>query len=288
MLLFAFSKNSMEPHILLISCSDGPGLVHRVTGIVFRHQLNIISNCEFVDRKCNHFFMRTEFSGQFDEAAMMNELKDTLPADAVTLLSPRIKKDIVVLATKEHHCLSDLLIRHEFNELGANIVAVISNHETLHGLVDKFKVPFFYITHENKTREQHEQQVMKCIHQFKPSYLVLAKYMRVLSPEFVSEFPNRIINIHHSFLPAFVGANPYAQAHDRGVKIIGATAHFVNHGLDDGPIIAQSVIPVTHTHCATEMARAGRDVEKIVLARSLKLVLENRVFVYNNKTVIFD
>lgn len=278
----------MEPHILLISCSDAPGLVHRVTGIVFRHQLNIISNCEFVEHKCSYFFMRTEFSGEFDEPTLMDELKAVLPEDAVMQLSPRVKKDIVVLVTKEHHCLSDLLVRHEFNELGANIVAVISNYETLHPLVAKFKVPFFCITTDGKTREQHEQQILKCIRQFNPSYLVLAKYMRVLSPDFVAAFPNQIINIHHSFLPAFVGANPYAQAYDRGVKIIGATAHFVNHGLDDGPIIAQSVIPVTHTHCAKEMARAGHDVEKIVLARSLKLVLENRVFVYNNKTVIFD
>lgn len=278
----------MEPHILLISCSDRPGLVHQITGILFRHQLNIISNSEFVERKCNYFFMRTEFSGNFEEAGVMNELNEVLPKDAVMQLSPRIKKDIVVLATKEHHCLSDLLVRHEFKELDANIVAIISNHEKLHELTAKFNVPFFFLSHEGKTREQHEHQLLKCIQQFKPAYLILAKYMRVLSPDFVSQFPNQIINIHHSFLPAFVGANPYAQAYERGVKIIGATAHFVNHGLDDGPIIAQGVIPVTHTHCPTEMAQAGHDVEKIVLARSLKLVLENRVFVYNNKTVILD
>ena len=278
----------MEPHILLISCSDRSGLVHRITGIIFRHQLNIISNSEFVERKCNYFFMRTEFSGKFDAAALMNELKATLPTDAVMQLSPRIKKDIVVLVTKEHHCLSDLLIRQEFNELNANIVSVISNHENLHELTTKFKTPFYCISHEGKTREQHEQQMLKCIHEFRPAYLVLAKYMRVLSPHFVSQFPNQIINIHHSFLPAFAGASPYTQAYDRGVKIIGATAHFVNHGLDDGPIIAQGVIPVTHAHSPTEMAQAGHDVEKIVLARSLKLVLENRVFVHNSKTVIFD
>lgn len=241
-----------------------------------------------MERKCNYFFMRTEFSGTFDAVAMTIELKAALPGDAVVQLNPRMKKDIVVLATKEHHCLSDLLVRHAFNELNANIVSVISNHENLHELTTKFNVPFHYISHEGKTRELHEQQILKCIYQFKPAYLVLAKFMRVLSPDFVAQFPNQIINIHHSFLPAFVGANPYTQAYDRGVKIIGATAHFVNHSLDDGPIIAQSVIPVTHTHCPTEMARAGHDVEKIVLARSLKLVLENRVFVYNNKTVIFD
>lgn len=278
----------MESHTLLINCPDRPGLVHHITGVVFRHQLNIICNSEFVERTCSYFFMRTEFSGAFDEGAMMSELKAILPADAVMSLSPRVKKNIVVLATKEHHCLSDLLIRHAFNELDANIVAVISNHEKLQELAIKFNVPFFCVPHEGKTREQHEQQVLKYVQRFEPAYLVLAKYMRVLSPDFVSRFPNQIINIHHSFLPAFVGANPYAQAHERGVKIIGATAHFVNHGLDDGPIIAQAVIPVTHTHCAAEMALAGHDVEKIVLAKSLRLVLENRVFVYNNKTVIFD
>ena len=165
---------------------------------------------------------------------------------------------------------------------------MISNHELLKDLVEKFNVPFYFIGHEKKSREEHEQELLTVIEKYNPDFLVLAKYMRILSSEFADKFANRIINIHHSFLPAFVGANPYVQAYERGVKIIGATAHFVNNNLDEGPIIAQNVIPVTHSQSAKEMAQAGRDVEKIVLANALQLVFNERVFVYRNKTIIFD
>lgn len=154
-------------------------------------------------------------------------------------------------------------------------------------MVSRFGIPFHYISHEGKTREAHDQEMSEVIDAYHPEYLVLAKYMRVLSSAFVARFPNRIINIHHSFLPAFIGANPYRQAFERGVKIIGATAHFVNTDLDEGPIIAQNVIQVNHAQGARDMAQAGRDVEKIVLAQALKLVFAEKVFVSNNKTIIF-
>lgn len=278
----------MESNVLLIHCPDQPGLVHKTTGVVYRHQLNIISNGEFVEKNYNHFFMRTEFSGEIDQALLLRDIHQVLPEDAVVKLTPRKKRDIVILATREHHCLSDLLIRHAFHELDVNIQCVISNYNTLESLAQKFTIPFHYVSHEGKTREEHENAMAAIIATYRPEFLVLAKYMRVLTPGFIRDFTNRIINIHHSFLPAFAGANPYAQAYERGVKIIGATAHFVNENLDEGPIIGQNVIPVGHTHNAREMAQAGRDVEKIVLARSLKLVLEERVFVYRNKTIIFD
>ncbi|MDH4296378.1 MAG: formyltetrahydrofolate deformylase [Cyclobacteriaceae bacterium] len=278
----------MNAGILLIHCPDQPGLVYKITQVIYRHQLNIISNGEFVDRNFNHFFMRTEFSGIYNREVLFQELKETLPAEVVIKLSTKQKRDICILVTKEHHCLSDLLIRNSFNELDVNLKCVVSNHQNLEGLVHKFEIPFHFITHANKDREAHEAEVLSVIQRYNPEFIVLAKYMRVLSTNFVEKFSNHIINIHHSFLPAFVGANPYAQAYDRGVKIIGATAHFVNNSLDEGPIIAQSVIPVAHTHSAREMAQAGKDVEKIVLARSLKLVLSDRVFVYRNRTIIFD
>lgn len=278
----------MESNVLLINCPDQPGLVHKISGVVYQHQLNIISNGEFVEKNYNHFFMRTEFSGAFDKDQLINDLNMVIPAPVEIKLTERKKRSIIILATKEHHCLSDLLIRHKFNELDANILSVISNYNNLEELTAKFQIPFHFVSHEGKTRETHEEEILTLIKQHNPEFLVLAKYMRVLTPSFVSGFSNRIINIHHSFLPAFIGANPYTQAYDRGVKIIGATAHFVNNNLDEGPIIAQSVIPVAHTHSAKEMALAGRDVEKIVLARALKLVLEERVFVYRNKTIIFD
>lgn len=278
----------MEPNILLINCPDQPGLVYKITGVIYKHKLNIISNGEFVEKNYNHFFMRTAFSGEYNKEQLMKDLTDALPAGVDMKLTTQRKRDIVILATKEHHCLSDLLIRHSFDELNATIKGVISNYKNLQELTEKFNVPFYFASHEGKTREAHESEVLERLSEINPEFLVLAKYMRILSSSFVSHFTNRIINIHHSFLPAFIGANPYAQAYDRGVKIIGATAHFVNNNLDEGPIIGQSVIPVAHTHSAREMAQAGRDVEKIVLARSLKLVLEERVFVYRNKTIIFD
>lgn len=278
----------MTSHILLIHCPDQPGLVHNITGVLYRHHLNIISNGEFVEKDNNYFFMRTEFSGTSDPDVLRKELTEVLPASANMRLTARQKKDIVIMVTREYHCLSDLLVRHAFGELDAHIRAVISNHNNLEELTQKFNIPFHHLPHENLSREEHEQQLLKVLASYKPDLIVLAKYMRVLTADFVSQFTNRIINIHHSFLPAFIGAHPYQQAYDRGVKIIGATAHFVNNNLDEGPIIAQNVIPVAHTHSAKEMAQAGRDVEKIVLARSLKLVLEERVFVFKNKTVIFD
>ncbi|MCJ8166578.1 formyltetrahydrofolate deformylase [Pontibacter sp. E15-1] len=279
----------MQTNILLINCPDQSGLVFKVTNILYnKYDLNIISNGEFVERNFNHFFMRTEFSGAFDREQLLKELYAVLPANVEISLTDQKKKDIVLLATKEHHCLSDLLIRHAFNELNANVRCVISNYNVLEDLTQKFGIPFHHISHEGMNREAHEAAVLETVQRYTPDFVVLAKYMRILSGEFVSHFSNRIVNIHHSFLPAFVGANPYAQAYERGVKIIGATAHFVNNDLDQGPIIAQNVIPVDHTHSAREMAQAGRDVEKNVLAKSLRLVLNERVFVYRNKTIIFE
>lgn len=278
----------MSANILLIHSPDQPGLVYKITGVIFKFNLNIISNGEFVERKFNHFFMRTEFSGEFDPDRLLEELNRALPAEAEIRLNTRQKRDICILVTKEHHCLSDLLIRNSFNELDVTIKCVISNYQNLEDLVQKFDIPFHFISHDDRKRDEHENDVLSTLERYRPELIVLAKYMRILSPKFVSRFANRIINIHHSFLPAFAGANPYVQAYDRGVKIIGATAHFVNDSLDEGPIIAQSVIPVAHTHSSREMAQAGKDVEKIVLARSLNLVLSDRVFVYRNRTIIFD
>lgn len=278
----------MSSHVLLIHCPDEKGLLHKISGVLYRNDLNVISNGEFVEKKFSHFFMRAEFSGNFDRQGLLRELYEVLPEKVHIKLTDRKKKDIVIMATKEHHCLSDLLIRHAFGELNANILGVISNHDVLRDITEKFNIPFHYIPAEGKERTAHEAEVLARIRQYQPEFLVLAKYMRILSPEFVGNFPDRIINIHHSFLPAFVGANPYNQAYQRGVKIIGATAHFVNDHLDEGPIIVQDVFPVDHTHSAQEMAQAGRDIEKNILARALRLVFNEHVFVYNHKTFIFD
>ncbi|MBC6989147.1 formyltetrahydrofolate deformylase [Hymenobacter sp. BT491] len=278
----------MTNHTLLIHCPDRKGLIYAITQVVFQNGLNIISNGEFVDKENNHFFMRAEVSGDIDREKVLRELHSALPEKVFVELLPHQKKSIVILVTKEHHCLGDLLLREQYNDLNATIRAVIGNYTTLQPLTEKFGIPFHYISHEHKTREEHDAQIRETINQYNPDYLVLAKYMRVLSPDFVKRFSGRIINIHHSFLPAFIGANPYRQAYERGVKIIGATAHFVNSDLDEGPIIAQNVIQVNHTQNAQDMAQSGRDVEKIVLAQALKLVLADKVFVSNNKTIIFN
>ena len=278
----------MANYTLLIHCADRKGLIYAITKVLFQEDLNIISNGEFVDKENNHFFMRAEVSGAINQERILAELHQVLPDNVYLNLSPHQKKNIVILVTKEHHCLGDLLLREQYNDLNANIQAVIGNYNTLQPLTEKFNIPFYFISHENKTREEHDTEISQKIKQYNPDYLVLAKYMRVLSPAFVAQFPEQIINIHHSFLPAFVGANPYRQAYERGVKIIGATAHFVNSSLDEGPIIAQNVIQVNHTHNAQDMAQSGRDVEKIVLAQALKLVFADKVFVSNNKTIIFN
>lgn len=275
-------------HILLIDCKDEKGLVSKISTTLFRRDVNIISNREFVDPVSNHFFMRTEFKGDIDESELTREIKDLLPKDANIRTVARQKQPIVVMASKEPHCLGDILIRCAYNTLDATIEAVISNHDNLRSLAEKFDVPFFYVPHEDKDREDHAKEMLDIISRYNPRWIVTAKYMRILPPNFVRRFKNKIINIHHSFLPAFIGASPYRQAHDRGVKIIGATAHFVNEDLDQGPIICQDVIPVTHRNSAKDMAAAGRDVEKTVLSKALMLAVGESVFVNGNKTVVFD
>jgi len=278
----------MNSRVLLVECADRPGLVHGITGVLFRRGLNIVGNQEFVDGESGRFFMRTEFDGAADASSLLDELRGVLSADALIRLSDLAPKRIVVLASTEHHCLADLLVRHAFGELNARLLAVVSNHEALAAIVLKFDLPFRHVPHEGRSREAHEAGLLEAIAPYEPEFVVLAKYMRILSGGFVARFPSRIINIHHSFLPAFAGARPYHQAFQRGVKVIGATAHFVTERLDGGPIIVQQVIPVDHTHAPQDLAQAGRDVEQLVLARALKLVFEDRVFLCGNRTVIFN
>ena len=278
----------MSDYILRVECSDAKGLIFKITQVIFEHGLNIVANAEFVDRKRSLFFLRAELEGDCDPEIVSDQLRDVLPTETTIELAVTRTKDIVVLATREAHCLGDLILRHAAGEFNAKIRAVVSNRSDLGDLVQKFDIPFHYVPHDGVDRSVHEEQVLEVIDQYPCDHLVLAKYMRILSASFVGRFRGRMINIHHSFLPAFVGANPYGQAFQRGVKIIGATAHFVTNDLDEGPIIAQNVIPVDHTHSASDMAQAGRDVEKIVLARALKLVLEERVFVSGNRTILFD
>ncbi|MFT5125199.1 MAG: formyltetrahydrofolate deformylase [Kiritimatiellia bacterium] len=276
----------MESLVLLIASEDVKGLVAGVSSILFRHDCNIIENGEFVDRAKGRFFMRTAFEGDIDREKLYAEILAALPAGAHARLMTRRKKRIAILATKEAHCLGDLLVRCDFDDLNAEIATVIANHDFLRDLTEKFNKPFHHVGAEGLSREQHEQAVLNALEEYRFDYVVMAKYMRILTPGFIQAFPQRIINIHHSFLPAFIGANPYRQAYERGVKTIGATAHFASVDLDEGPIIAQGTIPVDHSHSARDMARFGRDVEKTVLARALDLVFDDRVFVHGNRTIV--
>jgi formyltetrahydrofolate deformylase len=276
----------MSEYRLLIETNDTKGLVYNISKILFEHNLNIESNSEYVDEETNQFFMRTVITGEFDKEKLVDELQIILPEKAIIKLATSQKKDIVILATKEMHCLGDLLIKNEAGDLDANITAVVSNRDSLKDLVEKFNIPFEYVSHEDLSRTEHETLIIEAIKKYNCELIVLAKYMRILTPNFVQTFPGQVLNIHHSFLPAFIGANPYKQAHSRGVKIIGATSHWVTNDLDEGPIVAQDIRHVDHSYSWEDMRDAGRNVEKVVLSNAIDLVLKDKVFVYGNKTVI--
>ncbi|MFT3947275.1 MAG: formyltetrahydrofolate deformylase [Agriterribacter sp.] len=274
--------------IILIQCKDRVGLVAGISGVLAELRLNITSMREYVAVSDDRFYMRVATATSTDIEQLETALRKVLPANAEVTIHENPQKKIVVLVTKEYHCLSDILIRNYFKTLGASVQCVIGNHDVLKDICDRFEVPFHYISHENKTKEEFENQLTEKIKAYSFDYLMLAKFMRILSPAFISNFQGSVINIHHSFLPAFIGANPYKQAFERGVKVIGATAHFVTNDLDEGPIIVQQTINVNHTHTTADMVKAGKEIETLVLATALKLVLEDRVFIYGNKTVVFE
>ena len=276
----------MEEYILKISTEDSKGLIYNISKVLFANNLNIEQNAEYVDPDTKEFFMRSIISGKVMQNILLKELKEVLPESSTITLNKKTKKDVILLATKESHVLGDLLIRYTSNELNANIKAVIANHEDLRGLVEKFDIPFFCISANKLTKEEHEDLVSAKIDEFNPELIVLVKYMRILTPNFVEKYIGKVLNIHHSFLPAFIGANPYRQAHERGVKIIGATAHYVTNDLDEGPIIFQDVVRVDHSYSWEDMRNAGRNVEKVVLSNAFELLLNDRVFIHRNKTVI--
>jgi formyltetrahydrofolate deformylase len=274
--------------VIVIQCKDSVGLVAAISTVLAEAGYNIVSMREHVDQEENKFFARIVVDHIADQRSLENEIEKVLPPNAVVKVNPLPEKNIVVLVTKEYHCLSDILTRNHFKTLGANVQCVIGNHPDLKNITERFDVPFHLVSHENKSKEVFEAELVDVILSYRPDYLVLAKFMRILSLEFVSTFMLKIINIHHSFLPAFTGANPYRQAYTRGVKIIGATAHFVTNELDEGPIITQKIIPVNHSFTLSDLIRAGRENETAALAKAMQLVFEDRVFVSDNKTVVFE
>jgi formyltetrahydrofolate deformylase len=283
--------------ILLVSCPDAKGEVATIADFVYRHGGNILHADEHADEESGLFLMRVEF----DPRDFDIDLSDRALADFGRHFEPiatrfqmkwRLaqssqRQRMIIFVSKYDHCLVDLLYRHQSGELACDIPLIISNHADNQAIADFYKIPYeiVSVTKENKT--QAEARIQSLIDQHRPDFMVLARYMQILSNEFVQRYPQRIINIHHSFLPAFVGARPYHQAFERGVKLIGATSHYVTEVLDDGPIIEQDVVRVSHRDTVDDLIRKGRDLEKVVLSRAVRWHVENRVLVYGNKTVVF-
>jgi formyltetrahydrofolate deformylase len=272
--------------IASLQCADQPGIVHAMTSAVLACGGNIIENQQFTDPATNTFVMRTRFETSQGQAAAEKSLSEGLakydPALHIRPTSERPRA--LVMVTKESHCLRDLLYLNELGELKVEIPLVISNHEDLRQLVESHGVKFMYLHGDKDTQEA---EITKQIELLKIDFVVLARYMQILSAEFCNRMPGKIINIHHSFLPGFKGAKPYHQAHERGVKIIGASAHFVTSDLDEGPIIEQDVAHVTHIATPEELIAIGRDIERRVLAKAVKLYSEDKIFVVGKRTVVF-
>jgi len=279
----------MNSTLILIQCRDKIGLVSQIAKVIVSYNLNIDAMHQYVDEGEFLFFARFECSGPAtDSGIIRDELLKHLPEQAIVKVNPPSPKKLAILVTKEYHCLGDILTRNFFHNTDAEVCCVIGNHTDLKSFTERFSLPFYYIPHQERSKEDFESEILNTLSPHQPDYLVLAKFMQILSTDFVSRYPNRIINIHHSFLPAFAGGRPYHQAFVRGVKLIGATAHFVTESLDDGPIITQQTITIDHAYTVAEMVRAGQEVEKTVLNKAIGLVTGDKVFVSGNKTIVFE
>jgi len=279
--------------ILLISCPDQKGIVATLSDFVFRHNGNILHADEHADEGSNLFLMRVEFDPTDFDINLADFSRHFSPiaekfAMQWRLARSNVRQKMAILVSKYDHCLVDLLYRHKSGELACDIPLVISNHPDNGPIADFYRIPFFVVPVSKDNKSEAEQKILRLLKQHDPDFIVLARYMQILSNQFVTEYPHRIINIHHSFLPAFVGAKPYHQAFTRGVKLIGATSHYVTDVLDDGPIIEQDVVRISHRDSLDDLLQKGRDLEKVVLSRAVRWHIENRVLLYGNKTVVFD
>lgn len=279
--------------VLLLSCPDQKGLVASVSDFLYRNDGNIIHADQHTDAEEGIFLQRVEW-----ELAAFRIPREEI-GEAFRPIAERFAMTwslhysdyvprIAVFVSKQAHCMYDLLARQRMGEFRAEVPLVISNHPDLRSAAEGFGAEYHHFSITAKTKAAQEPRIAEKLQEHRIDLVVLARYMQILSGEFVARYPNRIINIHHSFLPAFAGARPYHQAYERGVKVIGATAHYVTAQLDRGPIIEQDVVQVSHRDAVTDMVRKGRDLEKVVLARAVDLHLRNRIVVYGNKTVVFD
>ena len=284
-------SNNIETHILKLSCRDQIGIVSSISSILAKHSCNIVESKQFTDQQNGRFFIRQSFTLFNDE--ILNKLEDDLIILSKDLNAEFFLSDIqssmntIMLVSKFDHCLNDLLYRVRNNSLNLNIKAIVSNHRIAEEIANFSNIPFYYIPIDKSNKEVQELKIKNLIIKNQIEMIVLARYMQVLSEEFTKEFEGKIINIHHSFLPSFKGAKPYHQAFERGVKVIGATAHYVTSDLDEGPIIEQDTQEVDHEMMPNNLVAIGRDIESRVLYRALKAHSERRVFLNGNRTVVF-
>jgi formyltetrahydrofolate deformylase len=279
--------------ILLITCPDRKGLVAAIADFILKHDGNILHADEHGDPESRLFLMRVEFDpSEFnidlsEFARHFSPIADKLGMNW-RLAHSSYRSKMAILVSKYDHCLADLLYRHKSGELSCDIALIVSNHMETKPIADFYQIPYFFVSVEENKKREAEQAVLQLLKEHKTDFVVLARYMQILSADFVAQYPLKVINIHHSFLPAFVGAKPYHQAFARGVKLIGATSHYVTEVLDDGPIIEQDVVRISHRDTVKDLVQKGRDLEKVVLSRAVRWHIENRILLYGKRTVVFD
>lgn len=289
------AEGKKDRAVMLISCPDQPGIVAAVSRFLHEHGANIVQSDQYtMDPEGGMFFIRIEF-----DLLELDRRVETLELDFAEVVAAKFnmewtihkenrKKRLAIFVSKEDHCLLELLWQWQSGDLNADIAMVISNHPDMRGVVESMGIPYHHVPVTSETKQQAEEKQLQLVADGAVDCIVLARYMQIISPKFIEHYPNKIINIHHSFLPAFIGGNPYAQAHNRGVKIIGATAHYVTEELDAGPIIEQDVQRVSHRDNVNDLKRIGRHIERIVLARAVSWHVEDRILVHQNKTVVFN
>ncbi len=281
----------MQSAILTLTCLDRPGIVSAVSTFLAQRNCNIADSQQFWDRKSNMFFMRVDF--EFSDDNNIDKLKSQFLEIGNKfqmfwqIVDPLKPLNVIIMVSKFDHCLNDLLYRTRINDLNINIKAIITNHNDYESLATSRNIPYYYLPVNKENKHQQEQKMLDIFKEKQADLLVLARYMQILSDDLCSKLKGKVINIHHSFLPSFKGARPYQQAYDRGVKIIGATAHYVTADLDEGPIIEQEVIRVSHAHSADDLVSKGRDIESQVLARAIRYHSQHRVLINGSKTVVF-
>ncbi|MGP4074602.1 formyltetrahydrofolate deformylase [Halobacillus sp. K22] len=288
-----YLTNNQNKARLLVSCSDQPGIVSAISTFLFEQGANIVESSQYTtDPSEGTFFLRIVFEapGMKEKEAEIREAFNDIGEKfsmkwKLTFLS-NLKKT-AIFASKEVHCLRELIYQWESGDLMTDIALVISNHETGREIVESFGIPFYYIPANKDIRKEVEAEQLRLLEEYEVDVIVLARYMQILTPDFVAAHPSKIINIHHSFLPAFIGASPHKRAYERGVKLIGATSHYVTDDLDEGPIIEQDVIRVDHRNGVRDLKKKGRLIERSVLTRAVKWDIEDRVIVHENKTIVF-